>query len=59
MWVDILSIPYLSLMTINKILRGKSYIIEEDPRFPATAPVLSTIIGLKKGMTYNVITAIK
>ena len=59
MWVDILSIPYLSLIAVNKILRGKSYHIDEDPRFPATAPILSTIIGMKKGMTYNVITTIK
>ncbi len=59
LWVDILSIPYLSLIAINKILRGKSHHIDEDPRFPATAPVLSTIIGIKKGMTYNVVTAIK
>lgn len=59
LWVDILSIPYLSLIVINKILRGKSYHIDEDLKFPATASVLSTIIGMKKGMTYNVVTAIK
>ncbi|MCK4901957.1 MAG: methyltransferase domain-containing protein [Thermoplasmatales archaeon] len=56
---DVLSIPYLVKMVMRKIIQGKSYQIEEDPELLAAASLLSTIIGLKKGITYNAVTAIK
>jgi ubiquinone/menaquinone biosynthesis C-methylase UbiE len=56
---DVLSIPYLAKMVIRKIFKGKSYRIEEDAELLAIAPLFLTIIGLKKGITYNAITAIK
>ncbi len=56
---DVLSLPYLFNMVIKKIIHGKNYRIEDDPELLAAASLLSTIIGLKKGFTYNAVTAIK
>ena len=56
---DVLSIPYLFSIIINKIILGKNYQIEEDLKFSGTVPVLTTILGIKKGITYNAVTAIK
>jgi hypothetical protein len=38
---------------------GKNYQIDEDLKFLAVASLFSTIIGLKKGITYNAVTGIK
>jgi hypothetical protein len=46
-------------MLVRKIIHGKNYKIEKDPEFLAATFLLSTIIGLKKGITYEGITAIK
>ena len=46
-------------MVIRKILKGKNFRIEEDAELLAIAPLFLTIIGIKKGITYNAITAIK
>ena len=54
-----ISIPYLFSIIVRKIIKGKSYQIEEDPDLLASTFLLSTIIGLKKGITYNSIVAIK
>lgn len=56
---DVLSMPYIFPIIINKIILGKSYRIEEDSKFFGTLPVLTTILGIKRGITYNVVTAIK
>ena len=56
---DIFCIPYLFSMLIKKILTGKSYKIEQDKYFPSIVSLLTTLLGLKKGISYNVFTAIK
>lgn len=56
---DVLSIPYLFSMIIKKIILGKSYQIKKDPKFLGVVPIFLTILGIKKGITYNAITAIK
>jgi ubiquinone/menaquinone biosynthesis C-methylase UbiE len=56
---DVISIPYLFSMLFRKLIRGKNYKIEEDQNFLAAASLCSTIMGLKKGITYNAITAMK
>ena len=55
----ILSIPYIFSTIIKKIIKGKKYQIEDDPDFPAAVSILSIIIGIKKGITYNAVSAIK
>jgi ubiquinone/menaquinone biosynthesis C-methylase UbiE len=56
---DVLSIPYLVSMMIRKIIHGKNFQMEEDPEFLAAVSLLSTILGLKKGITYNAVSAMK
>ena len=56
---DVLSIPYLFSTTINRIIQGRSYQIEEDSKFPGIVSVLTTILGIKKGISYYAVTAIK
>ena len=56
---DVLSIPYIFSIIINKIILGKKYQIEEDSKFLGIVPLLTTILGIKKGITYNAVTAIK
>ena len=56
---NLLSIPYLILTLIKKIIKGKKYRINDDPAFPAAVSILASMIGLKKGITYNAITAVK
>ncbi len=56
---DVLSIPYLFSTIIKKIILGQSYKIEKDSNFIGIVPVLTTILGIKKAMIYNSITAIK
>ena len=38
---------------------GKNYHITKDPQFLAISPVLTSILGIKKAVTYNAITAVK
>lgn len=56
---NFISIPYLLSTLTKKIIRGKKYRTSDDPTFPASVSIFPTIIGLKKGVTYNAITAIK
>jgi len=56
---DLFSIPYLIKIIIKKIIKGKKYQIEKDPEFFFIVSILATLIGLKKGITYNAINAIK
>lgn len=56
---DVLSIPYLFSIIINKIILWNNYQIEEDQKFSGVLPYLTTILGLKKGISYNAVTAIK
>ena len=56
---DIHSIPYLLPIIIKKIFLRKRYKFTEDPKFVGIVPILATLLGLKKAMTYNAITAIK
>jgi ubiquinone/menaquinone biosynthesis C-methylase UbiE len=56
---NLVTIPYLFLTITRKITKGKRYRVETDTAFPAAVSVFSTIIGLKKALTYKAITAIK
>lgn len=56
---DILGIPYIFSILSRRIIQGKRYRLEEDPAFIAAASFCSSIIGLKKGITYHAITAMK
>ena len=56
---NILGIPYLSSTIIKRIIQGRKYQIEKDSNFPGIVPVLTTILGIKKGISYNAVTAIK
>jgi len=56
---DIYSIEYSLPIIIQKIVLGKRYKITDDPKFIGIVPILATLLGIKKAMTYNVITAIK
>ena len=56
---DVLSLPYIFPVIINKIIKRKNYKIEEDSKFPGIVPILTSILGIKKGISYNAITAIK
>jgi cyclopropane fatty-acyl-phospholipid synthase-like methyltransferase len=56
---NVLSIPYLFSMIVRKIIKGKNYQIREDKELLASTFLLSAIIGLKKGITYNAVTAVK
>lgn len=56
---DVLSVPYLVPMVLKKVIRRKNYQMEKDPELLAVASVLSTALGLKKGITYNAVSATK
>jgi ubiquinone/menaquinone biosynthesis C-methylase UbiE len=56
---DVLSIPYLFSTIINKIIQGRSYQIKDDSKFVGIVPVLTTLLGIKKGISYYAVTAIK
>ena len=56
---DVLSIPYLLSMMSKKIFLGKKYQMTKDPQFPGISPVLTTMLGIKKAITYNAVTAMK
>jgi hypothetical protein len=56
---DLVSVPYLFSTLFNKIIKGQNYQIENDPKFSAIVPLLTTILGIKKGISYNSVTAIK
>jgi len=56
---DVLGIPYLLLMVLRRTIHGKRYHLQKDAGFLAVASYCSSIIGLAKGITYNVVTAIK
>jgi ubiquinone/menaquinone biosynthesis C-methylase UbiE len=56
---DVLSIPYIVSMVSKKIFLGKKYQMMKDSQFPGISPVLTTILGIKKAITYNAITAMK
>lgn len=56
---DVLSIPYLVSMMSKKIFLGKKYQMTKDSQFPGISPVLTTMLGIKKAITYNAVTAMK
>lgn len=56
---DVLGIPYLCLMLLRRTIQGKHYYLQEDSGFLAAASFCSSIIGLKGGITYNAVTAMK
>jgi len=56
---DVLSIPYLISMMSKKIFLGKKYQMMKDSQFPGISPVLTTMLGIKKAITYNAVTAMK
>ena len=56
---DVLSIPYLLSMMSKKIFLGKKYQMTKDSQFPGISPVLTTMLGIKKAITYNAVTAMK
>jgi len=56
---DVLSIPYLVSMMSKKIFLGKKYQMTKDSQFPGISPVLTSMLGIKKAITYNAVTAMK
>lgn len=56
---DVLSIPYLVSMMSKKIFLGKKYQMTNDSQFPGISPVLTSMLGIKKAITYNAVTAMK
>ena len=56
---DVLSVPYLVSMISKKIFLGKKYQMTKDSQFPGISPVLTTMLGIKKAITYNAVTAMK
>jgi len=56
---NLMSIPYFLSTVTKKIIRGRKYDASNDPAFPTAVSIFSSIIGLKKGLTYNAIIAIK
>lgn len=56
---DVLSIPYLVSMISKKIFLGKKYQMTKDSQFPGISPVLTSMLGIKKAITYNAVTAMK
>ena len=56
---DILGLPYIFSILFRRMIQGKRYRLEDDPAFLAAASFCSSIIGLKKGITYSAITAMK
>ena len=56
---DVLSIPYLVSMMSKKIFFGKKYQMMKDSQFPGISQVLTTMLGIKKAITYNAVTAMK
>ena len=55
----ILSIPYLVSMMSKKVFLGKKYQMTKDSQFPGISPVLTSMLGIKKAITYNAVTAMK
>ena len=51
--------PYVFLMFLQKISRGKTYVMVEDTRFLAATFFLSALLGVNKAMTYAAVTAVK
>ena len=56
---NMVSIPYLFLTTMKKFIQGKKYHSSKDSCFPTAVSIFSTMIGMKKGVTYNAVKAIK
>jgi ubiquinone/menaquinone biosynthesis C-methylase UbiE len=56
---DVLSIPYLVSMMSKKIFLGKKYQMTKDSQFPGISPILTSMLGIKKAITYNAVTAMK
>lgn len=56
---DVLGIPFLFSVLCKKIFFGGSYRIEEDAHFFGVLPVLTTILGISRILTYNAVTASK
>lgn len=56
---NLLGIPYIFSILFRKMRQGKRYTIDEDPAFLAAASFCSSIIGLKRGIIYHVVTAMK
>ncbi|MFH1101240.1 MAG: methyltransferase domain-containing protein [Methanobacteriota archaeon] len=56
---NLMSIPYLLSTVLKKIIRGRKYLAANDPSFPTAVSIFSSLIGLKKGVTYNAIIATK
>ena len=51
--------PYVLLMVLRKLVRGKAYVMVEDGCFLAATFVLSALLGVKKAITYAAVTAVK
>ena len=56
---NFVSSPYLFSILLHKIQQGKYYKMKDDPNVLAVAAFCSSLLGLKKAITYNAITAIK
>jgi len=56
---NVISIRYIFSIIIRKIIDGKNYKMGEDQDLLALTFLLSAILGLKKGITYNAVIAVK
>lgn len=56
---NFVSSPYLFTILLHKIQQGKYYKMKDDPNVLAAAAFCSTLLGLKKAITYTAITAVK
>jgi ubiquinone/menaquinone biosynthesis C-methylase UbiE len=56
---DVLSIPYVFPILFRRVTHGNAYKIADDPAFLAMASLSSTVLGLKKGISYNAIIGMK
>jgi tocopherol O-methyltransferase len=56
---DLLSIPYLFSVVHKKVTLGKKYRVEDDENFFGVLPLVTTILGLTKAISYHAVTALK
>jgi ubiquinone/menaquinone biosynthesis C-methylase UbiE len=56
---DVFSIPYLFSIMSKRIFFGKKYNMTKDSQLLGVSPLLTTMLGIKKAITYNAITVMK
>lgn len=56
---DVLSSPYLISLLLRRMMQGKHYRAEDDSQILALASISSSLMGLKKAITYQAVIAEK